>query len=375
MKLREKYILSSILIVVIVITASFFLIGQRTNEEFKKFTIEKSKEVKVAPRDNKNNPPPPGNPENVQFAPDSPEARFVAATKSTLMIAGILGVFLAVIVSVFFSRTLLKKISQLQMAMNEYMKNGLSKKVWHADKDEIDELSGVYNSLIEKIDKQESIRKEFFIDMSHELRTPLTAVKGYLEGLNDGVFASEKEKEIQRKALIETDRMVHLIREMSVLAKFEANEQNFSKENVQLLELTKEVIALLVNESKEKNVIVETIGAVEAKVNRDKFKQIITNLLDNAISHGVGESKIFIEMKKENEKAVWLIKNKAENISAQDFEYIFERFYRSDKGRFYDGKKPHLGIGLNIVKKLVELHGGKIIASLNDGWVKFEVVI
>ena len=375
MKLQTRYAISSIMIALIVIAVSFFLIEQRTNDEFRKFTIEKIKNGKNQPAEKTNNPPPPSNPNDIHFAPDSPEARFVEATRSTLLIASLLGISLAIAISFIFSKFLLEKISRLQTAMNEYMKRGVAKKVAHSSKDEIDKLTEVYNILIEKIDNQENIRREFFIDMSHELRTPLTAVKGYLEGLNDNVFAASREKEIQKKALAETDRMVHLIKEMATLAKAEAENQELLKEKLHLENITKDVISLLKNEADAKEMKVEIMGGAMAEINRDKFKQIMINLLDNAISHGEKGGQIKIRMKNEDSKAYWIIENKAIGISQKDFDSIFERFYRSDKSRFYDGKKLHLGIGLNIVKKLVDLHDGKIVASLKDGWVEFKVII
>lgn len=375
MKLQTKYTISSISIAIIVIVVSFFLIGQRTNEEFRKFTIEKNRDGGNQSIGRANNPPPLSNPDNIQFAPDSPEARFVNATRSTLLVASFLGIFLAIMISLVFSRFLLKKIFRLQMAMNEYMKHGSVKKVAHVDKDEIDKLTEMYNELIEKIDRQESIRREFFIDMSHELRTPLTAVKGYLEGLNDNVFAVGKEKEIQKKALTETDRMTYLIKEMTTLAKAEADSGKLEKSKIQLRDIATEVKMLLENETREREMRVEIVGNAISNVSRDKFKQVMINLLDNAISHGERGGEIKIEMGNRKNKTFWIIKNRATNISQKDLDCMFERFYRSDKSRVYDGKKPHLGIGLNIVKKIVELHGGKIIASLNDGWVGFEIII
>lgn len=375
MNLRTKYAVSSISIVLIVISMSFFLIEKRTNNEFKKFAIDKIKEGRNPAKEKSKRPLSTDNPDDIHFAPNSPEARFVKATRSTLFIAGIGGISLAVAISLVFSKFLLKKISRLQLAMGDYMKQGAAKKIAHTNKDEIDKLTEVYNTLIEKIDRQERIRREFFIDMSHELRTPLTAVKGYLEGLNDNVFSVDEEKDIQKKALVETDRMVHLIKEMAILAKTEADDHEITRERINLENITEEVRVLLKDEASKKGMKVKIIGKAVAEVNGDKFRQIIINLMDNAISHGEKEGLIEIEIKNEKGKTSWSIRNRAHGISQKDLEYIFERFYRSDKSRFYDVKKPHLGIGLNIVKKLVELHGGKIIASLNDGWVKFEVII
>jgi len=380
MKMQEKYTLGSVAIVLIVMGMTFFLINQRTNDEFRKFTIEKSQATRIQPAPQRSGPEQrpqqvPENPDDIRFAPDSPEARFVKATQSTLLTASVVGVVLAVSMSLVLGSFFLGGVFRLRAAMKRYMSGEKPERVAYLGNDEIGGLTEVYNALIEKVERQERIRRDFFIDLSHELRTPLTAVKGYREGLSDGVFSADKEKEIERKALSETDRMIHLVREMTVLAKIEADDREIPRETVGLRELTEEALESLKKGLPEKGAEVRIAGAVDVVVNRDKFKQIILNLIDNAISHGGKNGGIRIYMGRESGKAIWSIRNHAGSLSSDDIGHVFDRFYRADKGRPYDDRKQHLGIGLNIARKLVEAHGGKIGVRMDGDEVVFTVTV
>lgn len=385
MKLQAKFTTSIILLVLALVSMSFFFIHQNLNDEFQRFMIEKRQEATLTVTRGQNGqglqvqlqpgvelPEPPG-PNHIQINPDSPEARFLNAARYSLIAVGLIGVLLAIIIGYFLSRFLLRRVSQLRSAMNEYRHKGVSLKVSHGGEDEIDDLSDSYNHLIDKLGEQENIRKEFFTDMSHELRTPLTSVKGYLEGLADGVF--EPKKEVFEKALGETDRMIHLVKELTTLAKMEAGDIPLKKTEVDLKTLTDEVVEDFGPKLEEKKMIVKVTG--EAKVNADphKFRQVINNLLDNAVSHGDPGHEIHIEIGKEKESHFWVIKNKATNLDHKHLEYIFERFYRADKSRKYDEKEPHLGIGLNIVRKIVEAHRGVVTAKMEGGQAVFRVEI
>ena len=169
--------------------------------------------------------------------------------------------------------------------------------------------------------------------------------------------------------------MIHLVKEMTMLAKIEADDREISKESVSLRKITEEVTESLANELREKGMKTVVVGAVDAFVNQDKFKQIILNLLDNAISHGRKDNDIRIEMRNSDGKAVWSIGNLADTLFAGEVVHVFDRFYRAEKGRPYDDRKQHLGIGLNIVRKLIEAHGGGIDARMEDGEVIFTITV
>ncbi len=378
MKLQAKFTLNFILLVVVTLVVSFVVINWSVQSQFNQFIHEKNQqwgemmhgnpsiEILINPFDQK-----PGALHNRQ----TPEDRFLDTVSHSLFLAGMIVILLAIVLAYFLSKFFLQRIYRLQSSMHQYMQDGTSKPVLQNGNDEVDELAHMYNLLIEKIEKEEKIRREFFIDMSHELRTPLTSIKGYLEGLVDKVFDPEKEKDIHEKTLNETDRMIHLVKEMTTLAKLESEELKLSKELTDLKKLTEGVIDILTPEAEKKHVTIEIDGEAKAEVDPYKFKQVMINLLENALHYGKNSEPILIEMGEKEGRIFWSIRNTTEGLNEKELAYFFERFYRSDKSRNYDAKKPHLGIGLNIVKKIVEQHGGTISTDIDGEDIIFEILI
>lgn len=386
MKLQAKFTINFILLVVVTIAVSFFIINLSLQSQFNHFIQQKNQQwqdqwkgVDVIQKNGEPGPTylimqnPFDNPPSAK--PETPERAFIQTVTNSLLWAAVIDISLAVILAYFLSSLLLQRIYKLKSAMHEYMEDGKSKPITHENKDEVDELAHIYNLLIEKIEKEEKIRKDFFIDMSHELRTPLTSVKGYLEGLIDKVFENGKEDEIHKKTLTETTRMIRLVKEMTTLAKLETEEINLSREEVDLRKVTENVLDTFSKAITERNLTTELEGEVKANVDPHKIKQVIINLVDNAIQYGKPAGKILIEMGQNKDITYWRIKNMAENIKKEDLENFFERFYRNDKSRKYDSKKQHLGIGLNIVKKIVEQHNGEISAYLEGEYVVFAITL
>lgn len=374
MKLQFKFTLHFILLVLVTISTSFFLINFSVQSQFDRFIKEKNQEWIEITRDNP----------SVTIIPfrdvaqlsktrETPEERFQKTVSKSLLLAGLMAMLLGIVLAYLQSKYLLKKIYQLKSSMHQYMLDGTSKPVFHTRSDEIDELANIYNHLIKKIEKEERIRREFFIDMSHELRTPITSIKGYLEGLLDNVFDQNKEKEIQKKALGETDRMARLVKEMTNLAKLETEEVKLEKEVVDIKKLTQEISEILITE--DSNLKLDISGDLKALVDPHKFKQVIINLLENAIQYREENTNIGITMGQTENHNYWNIKNKTSEINPENLDFFFERFYRADKSRHHDTQKPHLGIGLNIVKKIVDQHQGTIEAKMEKGYVNFRVTL
>lgn len=364
MKLQAKFTFTFILLIVFTIALSFFLINWNVQTQFHHFIEERNKQIII-----------PMKLSGALIVKGSPEQRFSDTVTNSLIWAGIIDILLAVILAYFLSKLLLKRIYNLKDSMSLYMKDGTSKPVFHGNQDEVDELAYIYNLLIEKIKKEEKIRKDFFVDMSHELRTPLTSIKGYLEGLIDKVFDPAKEKNIYEKTLHETNRMIHLVKEMTTLAKLETEKTKLSTKQINLRKLTDEVIEMLKPSIEERNLKVTVEGNIAYNVDPYKFKQVLINLLQNAIHYAQSSSTIEIEMGIKEKKSYWKIKNKIDGLLPENIDYFFERFYRGDKSRTYDSKNPHLGIGLNIVKKIVEQHNGTISAETEDSDIIFEITL
>ena len=379
MKLQAKFTLYFVLMVITTLMVSFYLIHWSFEVQFDRLIQEKNQQWRERMREDRSivdNPFDPiiGVPRNRQ----TPENRFLSTVSSSLLIAAIIDILLAVIVAHFLSKFLLQRIYKLKSSMHDYMEDSVTKPVLHNavdGVDEVDELARIYNLLIEKIEKEKKVRNDFFIDMSHELRTPLTAIKGYLDGLIDKVFDPEKEQNIQKKTLDETNRMIRLVKEMTTLAKLEIGDIQLSKESTDIGALTNEVVETFLQETQKRHIKIEIHGSIQAEVDPYKFRQVIINLLDNALDYGKNGEIIVIAMGEENGRVYWRIQNAVEGVNPKDLEYFFERFYRADKSRSYDAKKPHLGIGLNIVKKIIEQHGGTIEAQMEEDKIIFDILL
>lgn len=374
MKLQFKFTLNLIIIVLVTTSFSFFFINQSVQKQFRQFIQEKNQELLETTKKNPNN-------KNSPFVKilsnridkETPEDRFEKTVTNSLLMAAILAFLIALIIAHFQSKFLLQKIHQLKDSMKSYLEDRSSRPVIHGRSDEVDELAKIYNHLILKIEKEENIRKEFFIDLSHELRTPLTSIKGYLEGLIDKVFDQDKQTDIHHKALRETDRLTKLINELTNLAKLETEEPKLHKKNTNLLELTNEVIEMLHPEYSSKNLKAEVSGNINVNVDPEKFKQVIINLLENAYQYSSKDSVIKISMSEQGKSKIWEISNQSNLTIDIDPEKLFQRFFRNDKSRQQIKHKTNLGIGLNIVRKIIEQHQGTITAEKNNKKLSFKI--
>lgn len=388
MKLQAKLTLNFFLLIAVVIVTSFLLLHWNFELQFNRFIDEKNKEWQEM-YDTDDKPP-----VDVRLAKkffrsiqpndarififeneiETPEQKFLRATIDSLIMAGLISMLIAAVLGYLLNKFLLRRIRGLQTSMHDYRDRNVVTSVPHGNEDEIDDLANIYNLLIRKIEKQENIRRDFFIDISHELRTPLTSIKGYLEGLDDKVFAPDKEKEIHLKIKRENERMIYLVKEMTSLAKLEAGQMTLHKQVTDLHSLSLEVIEDFESYLDERKIKTEVNGSVKAHLDANKFKQVVINLLDNAITYSLEGSTIFIEMGKNNDQIFWHIKNTPAKQLTDEHELFFERFYRADKGRQYNKEKPHLGIGLNIVKKIIDQHGGSISVRRDEEQIVFEIV-
>lgn len=370
MKLKTKIRISYIALVALIVFGTTIFLHVSTNLAFKDF-INKQGETRPFVQE-RTDLLPFNNPRNLlrpsDFDPKTPERLFLESTNKSLFFIAIFSLILAILFSEIIANSFLSRFEGLYVSMKNYQKNGKLIKIDKKSDDEIYELEKVYNDLVSEIKRQEDVRKEFFIDMSHELKTPIATIIGYLQGLQDKVF--KPTKEFIDKPLSEANRMDALISEMMNLAKMEAGDSELKKVKTDLRGFIKIVISDLQYLATSKNMKIEIQGNAEVLIDQNKFKQLLVNLINNAINYGDKDSIIKIEILKKDNFVNLIIANKVFNFDKKNLKYIFERFYRGDKSRVKT-KIPHLGIGLSIVKKIVDAHGANISADYKNGWISF----
>ncbi|MGM0410077.1 MAG: ATP-binding protein, partial [Bacillota bacterium] len=224
--------------------------------------------------------------------------------------------------------------------------------------------------LFENITKRweyEQLQKDFVANVSHELKTPLSSIKGSAEVLFDGILNNEKKKKDYLKTIVkETERLEKLVNKILDLSELEAN--GFLQESINLNKFLKNISIFLKKRSDNENRKVDIVLPKEklfVKINRDRLKQVLLNLFDNADKFSDESEIIEIGAKKiKNEVKVW-VKDNGIGIPKNEIDNIWDRFYKIDKSR--NPAKKGSGLGLAIVKKIIEESSGRVFVKSEYG--------
>jgi len=233
--------------------------------------------------------------------------------------------------------------------------------------DELGRLALSFNQMADKLEKTETMRRELIGDITHELRTPLTAVKGYLEGMMDGVFPADPETYQQIHS--EIDRLQRLVNDLQELSRVEAGAFQLMLMPVSPASLIERIQNTLGRQFEEKNIQFEIDiepNLPDINVDKDRIIQVLTNLVGNALQYTPSGGKVTLLVRREPSDLLFSVKDSGIGISADQIPLIFNRFYRTDKSRTRTSGGS--GIGLTIARALVKAHQGKIWAvSMGEG--------
>ncbi|EJO5347955.1 HAMP domain-containing protein [Clostridium botulinum] len=228
---------------------------------------------------------------------------------------------------------------------------------------------------ITDIKKLENMREQFVANVSHELKTPLTSIKGFSETLKYVEDKKNKEKFLQ---IIndEADRLTRLINDILVLSNIEKQKQDSVKEEIDLNKLIEKVYYLVKKSAEDKRIKINIVGEKVPVLigNKDKYNQMIINLVDNAIKYTESNGVVNIGIKKHGDNIIFWVQDTGVGISKEHLDRIFERFYRVDKAR--SRQEGGTGLGLAIVKHIVLSINGEIeVESEPKKGTKFIVTI
>jgi two-component system sensor histidine kinase ResE len=216
----------------------------------------------------------------------------------------------------------------------------------------------------------EEMRREFVANVSHELRTPLTYLQGYTEAILDGLAADPAEEKKYLKIILdETLRLRRLVSDLLDLSRIEAGQVDLPLEEVRLVELVDQVLPKLVPMTADKNLeLVTQIGPELPPVwgNPDRLQQVLINLLDNALRHTPDGGRVTVTAREiEGNMVAVSVSDTGSGVPPEDLPYLFERFYKVEKAR--TRTTAGTGIGLAIVRSVVEAQGGQVWAESSPG--------
>jgi len=233
--------------------------------------------------------------------------------------------------------------------------------------DEIEQLAVSFNYMKKQLAKTEEIRREFIASISHDLRTPLTSIRGFVEAMIDNVIEPQDHNKYLNFIQDETSRLTRLTDEILQSAKIQSGSIKLHRENLKIKGIMETVLSSLKVSADEKSIVIllEYKEELQVFADEDRLKQILINILGNAIKYTENGGNINIQVKDMFTKVLFTVKDTGIGISQKDLPFIFEKFYRADKSR--QSSQGGTGLGLSIVKSLVELHEGRIWALSEQG--------
>jgi signal transduction histidine kinase len=280
--------------------------------------------------------------------------------------------FLIIVLSFILSKKITSPLIKIKNAALAVAQGNYQQNIESKGDDELAELIDAFNLMSRKLLKLEKIRKESTSDLAHELRTPLTTIKGYLEAIEDGKMEADQEtiKEMQE----ESQRMNILIEKLNEFANAQNKIFNLNEKKINLSPIIKKIIKQQHNSIDEKNIILELKlnSELYIKGDKDSLFQIFNNIIENAIKYNVVSGKIEIKSVYDQDDLIIYIKDSGVGISNEDLPYIFERFYRADKSR--NSNNQGTGIGLAVVKELMDAHQGKINVKSGESGTIFKLI-
>jgi len=304
--------------------------------------------------------------EKYHISPEPAHAMFLDSIHRYLIWAFAGAIGLAVGLSYFMNRRILGPLTRMTTITGEIAAGEFSARVPVATADEVGQLARAFNRMAENLEKIEHLRRSLMIDVAHELRTPLTNIRGYLEALNDGVLppAPETLSLLQDETL----RLVQLVEDVLDLARADAAGSRLQPTAVDLKAMVETILATFPPAISKKSLIVNLEAApspVTVLADRDRLARVLRNLTDNAIQYAPRGTVVDITIGNDPAMVRLDYANVAGDVLPDDLPYLFERFYRGEKSR----SRHHggAGIGLSIVKELVEAHGGSVYAKLDSG--------
>ncbi len=282
-------------------------------------------------------------------------------------------VYIIVIICVYFiAKRLSAPIIEIAEVSREIGKGNFSVKLPEYTIYEMQELSNAFNEMAASLKNYDTMRNSFVANVSHELRTPMTSIGGFVDGMLDGTIPPEQHKHYLTIISSEVSRLTRLVRSMLNLAKIEAGELKPNLTRFSVIDPIVDTLVTFESRLEAKNIEVRGLDIERTYLyaDNDLVHQVMYNLIENAIKFVDEGGYIEFSFSSVGYMTVISIKNSGEGLSEDELPLVFDRFYKTDKSRGLDA--TGVGLGLNIVKSIIRLHGGKImVRSVKGEYTEF----
>ena len=291
----------------------------------------------------------------------------VRATLRAFFVVALLCLSIGFVMIWALTKRMVTPLQQMSNAAKSFAVGDFSYRVNIEGNDELSDLGNAFNDMADALDKLESSRRSFVANVSHELKTPMTSIAGFIDGILDGTIPSEKQDYYLKIVSDEIRRLSRLVVAMLNMSKIESGDFRMQPKNYNVSDQIIHILLTFEQKIEKKNIEIRGLEDLEPHhihADTDMIYQVIYNLFDNAVKFTNENGYIEIKMNDEGNFVKISIKNSGEGINPEELSRIFERFYKVDKSRSLDSKGA--GLGLYIVKTMVEMHGGRIYARSDE---------
>lgn len=264
------------------------------------------------------------------------------------------------IIIYFITSNMIRPLQDMLSATHSFSQGDFSMRVPVEGDDEIAMLSAAFNTMASSLATMEQTRRSFTANVSHELKTPMTTIGGFIDGILDGTIPPEKQNYYLRIVSSEIQRLSRLVRSMLGISRIEAGELQLNPSPVEITDMVTRTTLIFEKTLTDKNIEVRGLDADKRMVEADAdlINQVIYNLIDNAVKFVNKNGYLEFTYREEGDKTLVAVRNSGDGITPEEISKVFDRFYKSDKSRSLD--KNGVGLGLYIVKTVLNLHGGEI---------------
>lgn len=299
--------------------------------------------------------------------PERPEEVFLETVERSILLTVIGAASISMVLSFILTDYITRPVKKVIEATKAISMGRYEERVPVESNDELSDMCHSLNSMADALEKHRYLQRQLITNVSHELATPLTSIGGYLEALSDDLIDESKRRvtyDLMQEEVVRLGTMISEVRSLSLL---EEPRFRIQRNPCNVKDLTEKIIQEMSPQFNEKEVNVKfksLLTKEDHSIDKDRYTQILINLLSNALKYSPNKNPVEITLEEANDGFILRIEDHGQGIPKKELPYIFERFYRADQSR--NRKTGGIGIGLAIVKELVEAHGGSITVKSTE---------
>lgn len=295
---------------------------------------------------------------------------------TSFLSAAVIALIILTLALFFLADKMTKPIRDLATAARCYSSGDFSYKVPEpTEQNEMTELIIEFNSMADSLEALENSRRNFVSSVSHEFKTPMTTIGGFINGILDGTIPPEKQNYYLEIVSSEVKRLSKMVNAMLNISRIETGNLTLNIDRFNVSNNLLNTFLTFEQLITEKNITVEGLEDLDELIvpaDQSMLDQVIYNLVDNAVKFTNNNGTIKIETKQDSQSCCFSIRNTGAGIPPEHIKNIFDRFYKVDESRSSDTKST--GLGLHLVKSIIELHGGKVtVKSEENKFTEFTV--